>query len=77
MIRRGSPVAGGAVRILGFDAAGTVEAIGPEVTRFGVVDNVYCAGVTKLNPARRGTEAGNGRWPSSALDFRRVGHEIG
>jgi NADPH:quinone reductase len=33
-IRRGSPVAGGAVRILGFDAAGTVEAIGPEVTRF-------------------------------------------
>jgi zinc-binding alcohol dehydrogenase family protein len=45
-IRRGSPVAGGAVRILGFDAAGTVEAIGPEVTRFGVGDDVYYAGVT-------------------------------
>ena len=34
------------MRTLGFDAAGTVEAIGPEVTRFGVGDDVYYAGVT-------------------------------
>jgi hypothetical protein len=45
-IRRGSPVAGGAVRIPGFDAAGTVEAIAPDVTRFGVGDDVDYAGVT-------------------------------
>jgi Alcohol dehydrogenase GroES-like domain len=37
-IRRGSPVAAGEARILGFDAAATVEATGAQVTRFGVAD---------------------------------------
>jgi NADPH:quinone reductase len=35
---------GGARRILGFDAAGTVVATGSDVTRFGVGDDVYYAG---------------------------------
>lgn len=38
------PFDGRAERILGWDAAGVVEAIGPEVTRFAVGDPVFYAG---------------------------------
>jgi NADPH:quinone reductase len=39
-----SPFAGRAERILGWDAAGVVEAIGPEATGFNIGDAVYYAG---------------------------------
>jgi NADPH:quinone reductase len=45
-IRRFSPPQDGALRILGFDAAGTVVSVGPEVSRFAVGDDVFYAGVT-------------------------------
>ena len=45
-IRRFSRPQDGEVRILGFDAAGTVVAIGPEVSRFAAGDDVLYAGVT-------------------------------
>lgn len=45
-IRRFSPTQDGEPRVLGFDAAGTVVAIGPEVSRFAVGDDVLYAGVT-------------------------------
>lgn len=35
---------GGEPKVLGFDAAGVVEAVGPEVTLFGLGDEVYYAG---------------------------------
>ena len=62
----------GGPRILGFDAAGTVQAVGPEVTRFRTGDEVYYAG----DVTRPGTNAEFhvvderivGRKPSS-LDF--------
>jgi len=65
-IRRGSPVAAGDVRILGFDAAGTVEAVGAQVTRFGVGDDVYYAGVTN----RQGSNA-----ELQLVDEHIVGHK--
>lgn len=40
--RRADPV--GEPRVLGFDAAGIVRAIGPEVARFGIGDEVWYAG---------------------------------
>lgn len=49
--RNADPV--GEPRILGFDAAGVVSAIGPEVTLFGVGDAVWYAG----NIARPGTNS--------------------
>ena len=45
-IRRFSPTQDGELRILGFDAAGTVVAIGSEVSRFAAGDDVFYAGVT-------------------------------
>lgn len=45
-IRRFSHAQGGELRILGFDAAGTVVAIGAEVSRFAAGDDVFYAGVT-------------------------------
>ncbi|NQW00681.1 MAG: zinc-binding alcohol dehydrogenase family protein [Rhodospirillales bacterium] len=37
-------VVDGPPRVIGWDASGTVEAIGPEVTRFAIGDEVYYAG---------------------------------
>jgi zinc-binding alcohol dehydrogenase family protein len=45
-IRRFGRTHDGEVRILGFDAAGTVAAVGPEVSRFAAGDEVLYAGVT-------------------------------
>lgn len=45
-IRRFSRTQSGEPRILGFDAAGTVVAIGAEVSRFAAGDDVLYAGVT-------------------------------
>ena len=50
--RRAEPEAGGA-KILGWDAAGTVLAIGPEVTEFAVGEAVFYAG----DISRAGTNA--------------------
>lgn len=36
-------------RVLGFDAVGIIEAIGPEVTMFKVGDKVFYSGVSNLN----------------------------
>ncbi|MFG1868617.1 zinc-binding alcohol dehydrogenase family protein [Micromonospora arborensis] len=51
-VRAGSDP-GGELKILGYDAAGTVSAVGPGVTRFRVGDEVYYAG----SIARPGTNA--------------------
>ncbi len=53
-------------RILGFDAAGVVRAIGPEVTAFAPGDEVYYAGAI----TRRGSNAG-----LQLVDSRLVGHK--
>jgi NADPH:quinone reductase len=45
-IRRFSRTQDGEFRILGFDAAGSVVAIGSEVSRFAAGDDVFYAGVT-------------------------------
>ena len=55
-IRRFSPTQDGEPRILGFDAAGTVVAIGSEVSRFAAGDDVFYAGVTN----RPGSNAESG-----------------
>lgn len=44
-VRASHTPAPGAYRILGWDAAGTVIAIGKEVKNFQIGDEVYCAGV--------------------------------
>ncbi|SMH56837.1 zinc-binding alcohol dehydrogenase family protein [Azospirillum agricola] len=43
-LRGGVAPADGALRVLGFDAAGTIEAVGPEVTGFRPGDTVFYAG---------------------------------
>ncbi|MEM7799287.1 MAG: alcohol dehydrogenase catalytic domain-containing protein, partial [Chloroflexota bacterium] len=43
-VRRGRPPVGGEWGVLGFDAAGTVEAIGADVVNFKPGDAVYYAG---------------------------------
>jgi zinc-binding alcohol dehydrogenase family protein len=67
-IRRFSPPQDGELRILGFDAAGTVEAVGSEVFRFDVGDDVFYAGVTN----RPGSNA-----EFQLVDERIVGHKPG
>jgi zinc-binding alcohol dehydrogenase family protein len=57
---------GGQVRVLGWDAAGTVVAIGTEVELFGVGDEVYYAGALE----RPGTNA-----QFQAVDERLVGRK--
>lgn len=56
----------GEKRVLGFDAAGVVRAIGPDVQNFLVGDEVYYAGV----PTRQGTDA-----EFHLVDHRIVGHK--
>jgi NADPH:quinone reductase len=56
----------GEPRVLGFDAAGIVRAIGPEVQNFAVGDEVFYAGV----PNRPGTNA-----EFHLVDHRIVGHK--
>ncbi|MBU3078081.1 zinc-binding alcohol dehydrogenase family protein [Sphingomonas quercus] len=65
-IRASATPADGAARILGWDAAGIVEAIGPEVTLFAVGDEVFYAG----DVTRPGTNA-----ELHAVDERVVGHK--
>ncbi len=48
-LRGGVAPAAGQTRILGFDAAGVVEAVGPDVTLFRPGDEVFYAG-TLLRP---------------------------
>ena len=56
----------GEPRVLGFDAAGIVRAIGPEAQNFAVGDEVFYAGV----PTRPGTNA-----EFHLVDHRIVGHK--
>ena len=56
----------GEPRVLGFDAAGIVRGIGPEVQNFSIGDEVYYAGV----PTRPGTNA-----EFHLVDDRIVGHK--
>jgi len=67
-VRRGAPVPEGETRILGYDAAGVVEAVGGLVTRFRPGDRVYYAG----SRARQGTNA-----ELHLVDERIVGHMPG
>jgi zinc-binding alcohol dehydrogenase family protein len=62
--RAGEPL--GEPRVLGFDAAGIVRGIGPEVQNFSVGDEVFYAGV----PTRPGTNA-----EFHLVDDRIVGHK--
>jgi zinc-binding alcohol dehydrogenase family protein len=62
--RSGEPL--GEPRVLGYDAAGIVRGIGPEVQNFSVGDEVYYSGV----PSRPGTNA-----EFHLVDDRVVGHK--
>lgn len=63
--RRAAPPAGG-VKVLGYDAAGIVDAVGPQVTLFKPGDEVYYAG----SILRQGTNA-----EFHLVDERIVGHK--
>lgn len=66
-VRKGAPpLAGAEHRVLGWDAAGVVEAVGPDVTRFRAGDKVYYAG----DLARHGSNA-----QYQLVDERIVGHK--
>lgn len=52
-VRRNAPPPAGELRVLGFDAAGVVEAVGPSVSLFRPGDEVWYAG----SRARAGTNA--------------------
>lgn len=65
-VRTSSQPADGQAKILGWDAAGTVEAVGEGVTLFAVGDEVYYAG----DLTRPGTNA-----ELHAVDERIVGHK--
>ncbi len=65
-VRRSTPAPEGEYKILGYDAAGVVEAVGAEVTLFKVGDEVYYAG----SIARPGTNA-----ELHVVDERIVGHK--
>ena len=65
-LRRGVAPEGGAWRVLGFDAAGVVEAVGPEVKDFKPGDAVFYAG----SIARPGTNS-----EYHLVDERIVGHK--
>jgi len=62
---RNAPAAGDAPRVLGFDVAGTVTAVGPDATLFKVGDQVYYAG----SVVRQGANS-----QFHAVDERIVGH---
>lgn len=65
-LRLGKPLSQGVPIILGYDAAGIVEAIGSEVTYFSVGDSVFYAGT----PGRPGSNA-----QFQLVDERIVGHK--
>jgi zinc-binding alcohol dehydrogenase family protein len=65
-VRRAVPPGAGGLRVLGFDAAGVVEAVGPDVTLFAPGDAVWYAG-SRLRP---GTNA-----ELHLVDERIVGHK--
>ena len=64
-VRKSARPEPGQVRVLGYDAVGTVQAVGPAVTRFRPGDRVYYAG----SIARPGTNA-----ELHAVDERITGH---
>ncbi|GBQ85841.1 zinc-dependent alcohol dehydrogenase [Gluconacetobacter johannae DSM 13595] len=65
-VRLRAEPAAGAWKVLGWDAAGVVVAVGPEVTRFAVGDDVFYAGAL----GRQGTNA-----EFHAVDERIVGRK--
>lgn len=65
-IRSSTPPADGDWKVLGWDAAGIVQEVGPDVTQFAVGDEVYYAG----SLIRPGTNA-----EFHLVDARIVGHK--
>jgi NADPH2:quinone reductase len=65
-VRKAKPPEGSEWRVLGFDAVGTVEAIGPDVQNFKLGDSVFYAG----SIARPGTNS-----EYHLVDERIVGHK--
>src|ERR1041384_7596802 len=63
--KRAAPPAG-ETKILGFDAAGVVDAVGPEVSRFKAGDGVFSAGAS----LRQATN-----WNFPLVDERMVGRK--